>query len=42
MKDRLSYIDQLDQQSTTLTKKDRLIEELRKVNEVIITSYVYM
>ena len=40
MKGRLSYVDQLDEQCTTLTKKGRLIEELRKENEVIVTSYV--
>ena len=40
IKERLSYIDQLDGQSISLTKKDRLIEELRKENEVIATSYV--
>ena len=40
MKGRLSYVDQLDEQSTTLTKKGQLIEELRKENEVIVTSYV--
>ena len=38
MKERLSYIDQLDEQSTSLTKKDQLIEERRKENEVIATS----
>ena len=40
MKERLSYIDHLDEQSTTLAKKDQLIEELRNKNEVIATSYV--
>ena len=40
MKERLSYIDQLDEQSIPLTKKDRLIEKLRKENEVIATTYV--
>ena len=40
MKERLSYIDQLDEQSTSLTKKGQLTEELRKENEVTITSYV--
>ena len=43
MKERSSYIDQFDEQSATLTKKSRLIEELRKENEVIATfSYVCM
>ena len=40
MKERLSDIDHLDEQSTSLTKKGQLIEELRKENEVIATSYV--
>ena len=40
MKERLSYIDQLDEQSTSLSKKDQLIKEHRKENEVIATSYV--
>ena len=40
MKEKLSCINQLDEQSTTLTKKGQLIEELRKENEVIATSYV--
>ena len=39
MKERLSYVDQFDEQSTTLTKKGQLIEELKKENEVIATSY---
>ena len=41
MKERLSYIDQSDEQSTTLTEKGQLIEELKKENEVIATSYAY-
>ena len=40
MNERVSYIDRLDGQSATLTKKGRLIEELKKENEVIATSYV--
>ena len=40
MKERLSYIDHLDEQSTTLAKKGQFTEELRKENEVIATSYV--
>ena len=39
MEEKLCYIDQLDEQSTTLTKKGQLIAELRKENEVIATSY---
>ena len=38
MKERLSYVDQFDEQSTPLTKKDRLIEQLRKDDEVIATT----
>ena len=38
MKERLSYIDQFDEESTPLTKYDRLIQELRKDNEVIATT----
>ena len=34
MKERLSYSDQLDEQSIPLAKKDQLIEELRKEIEV--------
>ena len=40
MKERLSDIDHLAEQSTTLTKKGQFIEELRKENEVTATSYV--
>ena len=40
MKERLSCNDQFDEQSTLLTKKGRLIEKLRKENEVNATSYV--
>ena len=42
MKERLSYKNQLDEQSTVLVKKGQLIEELRKENEVITTSYACM
>ena len=38
MKERLSYIDQIGEQSTALTKKGHLIEELKKKNEVIATT----
>ena len=34
IKERLSYNDQLDEQSISLAKKDQLIEEQRKENEV--------
>ena len=34
IKERLSYNDQLDEQSISLAKKDKLIEELRKEIEV--------
>ena len=37
IKERSSYIDQLDKQSTPLTIKDQHIEELRKENKVIAT-----
>ena len=40
MKERLSYNDQLDEQSTPLAKKDQLNEELRKKNEVHNYNYV--
>ena len=41
---RLSYIQvyQLNEKSTTLTKKDQLVEELREKNEVIVASCVAM
>ena len=42
MKERLNYIDQLDEQYTPPTKKCQIIEEIKKDNEVITTStYVY-
>ena len=43
IKERLSYKDQLDEQSTPLAtaKKDQLIEELRKENEVHNCNYVH-
>ena len=40
MKERLNYIDQLDEQYTPPTKKRQIIEELKKDNEVIATNYV--
>ena len=40
MKERLSYKDQLDEQSAQLTKKDQLIEGQRKETEVMIRNYV--
>ena len=42
MKERLSYIDQFDEQSTTVIKKGQLIKELKKENEVIAASYACM
>ena len=41
MKERLSYVGLIDERSTTLTKKGRLIEELKKENEVIATTRSY-
>ena len=38
MKERLNYIDQLDEQYTPPTEKCQIIEEIKKDNEVITTS----